>query len=555
MSVSLEIADDELVTLVALLPGRVLAVDPQSGVILAASPETRCLFPPGGAMPPGSTVADVLPGMPTGWPPGDGSLGLRRHVDREGKPVEVRMVEVGRGAHRALLMRIDDRPRIDGGAAGHRDVHAGAVLSSVVTSAADAVIACDTQGLITLWNPAAERIYGYRSGEVRGRPVTMVYPPEVTDCDQQVFRRALAGEPTPRHDTIRLRRDGTRVPMRMSFAPIVEADGAVSGVVSVAHELTRQIRDEARMAALLRATPDAVVGIDRDGRIVFVNESCERMFGYQAQELIGQPARTLFVDEEQQAMIGLRARLFADPALRATTHTIATRMRRKDGSVLAGETTISWLDDPEGLLMIAATRDLTALRRAESKLHGVLEAIPEAITGISPDGRIILVNQATERLLGRSRDGLLGRSYTELLPDDALETADQAITQALADPDPEPRRTVYVDVIRADGTRVTTENSVVRFTAEGGEPACRRLDAGQAACVVPTPSAARSSDGMSSIQPSVIAGPVAASRSRSLMLRPQTTTGSAAVASRRSRTVAPTSRESATMRTSGASSG
>ncbi|MEV0896076.1 PAS domain S-box protein [Actinoplanes sp. NPDC049802] len=462
MSASLEITDDQLLALVATLPGRVLVIDPDSGVILAASPGSQRLLDPGDGALPGSAVTDVLPEMPADWLAGDAAAKLRR-VDRRGCPVEVRMVRVGRGTRRALVVTVDD-----GGAPG-RDEHAGAVLSSVVSSAADAVIVCDPQGRITLWNAAAERIYGYRQGEVRGRPVSMLYPPEVAEHNLSVFRRALAGEPTAQLDTMRLRRDGKRLPMRMSFAPVTESDGSVTGVVSVAHELSRQKRDEARMAALLRATPDAIVGTDSDGRIMFVNESCERMLGYRAHELVGRQARVLFTEDVRQTMIDLGTRLFADPVLRASTHTIATRMRRKDGSVLPGETTISWLDDLGGLVMIAATRDLTALRRAESKLHGVLEAVPEAVTGISPDGRIVLVNQATERLLGHPREWLLGRPYAELLPDDARDTVDQAVAEVFADPDAVTHRVLYSDVLRADGSRVTTENNVTCFHAEGDQ--------------------------------------------------------------------------------------
>ncbi|MFI1990998.1 PAS domain S-box protein [Actinoplanes sp. NPDC020271] len=347
--------------------------------------------------------------------------------------------------------------------------HAGAVLSSVVTSAADAVIACDRQGRITLWNPAAERIYGYRWDEVHGRRVMMLYPPEVADRDRRVFDRALAGEPTPQLETARQRRDGQVVPMRMSFAPIVEADATISGVVSIAHELTQELREQARMAALLRASPDAVMGVGADGLISFTNESCDRMLGYEPQELIGRPARTLFTHDMRQAMIDLRTQLFTDPALRAETRTIATRMLRKDGSVFAAETTISWLHDARDPQMITATRDLTALRRAESKLHNLLEVIPEAITGIGRDWRIALVNEATERLVGQPRTALLGRPYVELLPDASRDAVHQTFVEVFdAAPGSSPR-TVYADVIRADGNRMVTENTVAHLIAEDEE--------------------------------------------------------------------------------------
>ncbi|MFC7535626.1 PAS domain S-box protein [Actinoplanes sp. GCM10030250] len=331
----------------------------------------------------------------------------------------------------------------------------------MVKSAADAIVGCDAQGRITAWNPAAERIYGYRRDEVHRQPVTMMYPPDVAERDWQVFQKALRGNPTTQIRTTRLRKDGTRVPVRMSFAPIEGVDGSVRGVVSVAHELTGEIRSEGRMAALLEATPDAIVGVNPGGRIVFVNQACQQLLGYRPGELVGQQARMLFAEDTRNDMIALREQLFTDPELRARTHTLATRLRHRDGSVLSGETTLSWLQEPEGLLLIAATRDLSELQRAESRLRAQLEAVPDAITGVDRQGRIVLINQGTEQLLGYPRHQLLGRPYAVLLPDEEQERIAQFVAALFTSP--QHRAVVYVDVIRADGVRVPTENTVTLF--------------------------------------------------------------------------------------------
>ncbi|MEU4564632.1 PAS domain S-box protein [Actinoplanes sp. NPDC023936] len=336
-----------------------------------------------------------------------------------------------------------------------------ALLSSVVRSAADAIIGCDAEGRITAWNPAAERIYGYRSDEVRRRPVTMMYPTDVFDRDWQVFQKALRGIPTGQHRTVRLRKDGTRVPVRMSFAPIEGVDGSVRGVVSVAHELTDEIRSEARMVAVLQATPDAIIGVDRDGRIVFANSSCERLLGYHQDELIGRYARTLFAEEDRAGLVELRERLFTDARLQAETRTLRTRMMRKDGTLLPGETRLSWQDEPGGPLLVAATRDLSELHRAEERLRALLEAVPDAITGISTDGRIVLANQGTERLLGYPRDQLLGQPYARLLPDEERERVARIVAGVFTSD--EQRIVLYADAIRSDGVRVPTENTITRF--------------------------------------------------------------------------------------------
>ncbi|WP_238490568.1 PAS domain-containing hybrid sensor histidine kinase/response regulator [Actinoplanes flavus] len=343
--------------------------------------------------------------------------------------------------------------------------HDEGFLSSVVSSTADAIIGCDTQGRITAWNPAAERIYGYRCDEARRRPVTMMYPADVAERDWQVFQKALRGIPTAQLRTVRLRKDGTRVPVRMSFAPIEGTDGSVRGVVSVAHELTDEIRSEARMTALLEATPDAIVGVDRGGRIMFANRSCERLLGYPPEELTGRPAETLFAEEVRAGMVELCERLFDDPGLRDRTRTLTTRLRRRDGTVLPGETTLSWREEPGGPLLIAATRDLTEQHRAEDKLRALLEAVPEAITGVSLDGRIVMANRGTERLLGYSREELLNEPYDRLLPGYERERVARMVTGLFESA--VPSTVVYVDIVRADGTLVPTESTVSRFDSAG----------------------------------------------------------------------------------------
>ncbi|WP_262479364.1 PAS domain S-box protein [Actinoplanes lobatus] len=344
--------------------------------------------------------------------------------------------------------------------------HDEGILSSVVSSTADAIIGCNTQGRITAWNPAAERIYGYRCDEARRRPVTMLYPADVAERDWQIFQKALRGTPTAQVRTVRLHKDGTRVPVRMSFAPIEGTDGSVRGVVSVAHELTDEIRSEARMTALLEATPDAIVGVDPGGRIVFANRSCERLLGYRPEELTGRQAEMLFAQDARADMIELCERLFADPRLRDRTRTLTTRLRRRDGTELPGETTLSWREEPGGPLLIAATRDLTEQHRAEDKLRALLEAVPEAITGVSLDGRIVMANRGTERLLGYSREELLNEPYDRLLPGYERERVARMVAGLFESE--LPSTVVYVDILRADGTLVPTESTVSRFDG-GGE--------------------------------------------------------------------------------------
>src|SRR3954465_6359267 len=91
--------------------------------------------------------------------------------------------------------------------------------------------------------------------------------------------------------------------------------------------------------------------------------------------------------------------------------------RRKDGSHFPAEISLSSIDTEDGRLVSAAIRDVSDRARAETKFRGLLEAAPDAIVGVTTDGRISLVNAQTERLFGYHRDELVGQPVEILVPD------------------------------------------------------------------------------------------------------------------------------------------
>src|SRR3984885_3305434 len=112
-------------------------------------------------------------------------------------------------------------------------------------------------------------------------------------------------------------------------------------------------------AGLLEAAPDAMVCVDRDGRIVLVNAQAERLFGYRREELAGQPVEVLVPDANQAVHLGLRARYMADPRPRPMSARLDLAGRRRDGSTFPAEISLSAVDTDDGILVTAAVRDVT----------------------------------------------------------------------------------------------------------------------------------------------------------------------------------------------------
>jgi PAS domain S-box-containing protein len=122
-------------------------------------------------------------------------------------------------------------------------------LAAIVEASTDAIIASGLDGLVTDWNPAAERIYGYTADEAVGKNLVVV-PADRAAESPQLIARLLAGESIEQFDTERVRKDGTRFDVSLGFAPLRNADGTIHGVATFARDITERVAAERREADL-----------------------------------------------------------------------------------------------------------------------------------------------------------------------------------------------------------------------------------------------------------------------------------------------------------------
>jgi len=127
---------------------------------------------------------------------------------------------------------------------------------------------------------------------------------------------------------------------------------------------------------LLEGAPDAMVCVDRRGRIALVNAQTERLFGYQRDELVGQPVEMLVPDAARRAHLAHRARYMADPHPRPMGVGMELSARRRDRSTFPAEISLSVIDTDDGLLVLTAVRDVTErleLRAERERLRSQAE--------------------------------------------------------------------------------------------------------------------------------------------------------------------------------------
>jgi len=124
-------------------------------------------------------------------------------------------------------------------------------LASIVESSDDAIISSNVLRVITTWNNAAGRLYGYTADEVIGRPVTILIPPDRHDEQRTIFQRIMRAEHIKNYETVRQRKDGSSVDVSLTISPVKNAEGKIVGASSITRDITERKRSEEREKMLM----------------------------------------------------------------------------------------------------------------------------------------------------------------------------------------------------------------------------------------------------------------------------------------------------------------
>ena len=341
-----------------------------------------------------------------------------RHRDGTEFPVNISLSHIDTGDVLLVITAVADVTK------QRQAVKNAQLITAIVKYSSDAIIGNTLEGIITSWNPAAERMYGYSSVEIIGRPTALLLPHDRADEVHTILAKIRAGEAVEGFETMRVRKDGTVVPVSVTVAPIRDEDGVIVGASGVHRDVTEQRRAfevAQRLAAIVESSDDAIIARTLEGIITSWNPAAEAMFGYSGAEVIGKSADLLIPEDRIDEMIAILAKVSAGEAV---DHLQSIRVR-KDATVFPVSLTVSPIRDAGGAIVGASVtgRDMTELEHAAQYARSLIEAGLDPLVTISPEGKITDVNEATVAATGVPREALIGTDFFDYFtdPDKAKE--------------------------------------------------------------------------------------------------------------------------------------
>jgi PAS domain S-box-containing protein len=281
------------------------------------------------------------------------------------------------------------------------------ILRALIDAAPLAMAVVDREGLVRLWSRGAVEMFGLAEHQVLGRRL----PPPLAPLEAEL--------PATEQRTVELswpREGGNPLPLSSITVPLRDERGDAAGMAVILTDMTSRreseqeklklveqeqaarahARAERRFRELLEAAPDAIFEIDEEGGIVLLNAVAEKMFGYSREELLGQRIEILIPTELRSRHESHRSAFRTHPATRPMGSGLNLYARRKDGTQIPVEISLSpMMTEGEGFRVSAIVRDVTDRKLAEQRIQALNESFTRELSATNQ--QLELRNREVER--------------------------------------------------------------------------------------------------------------------------------------------------------------
>ena len=280
------------------------------------------------------------------------------------------------------------------------------LLSAIVESSNDAIIGIDTERRIVSWNKGAQNVFGYTAEEAIGHSADLLVPPQRLQEATSAFEGAMEARAVAPFETVRLRKDGSRVDVSINDSPIHDHKGRIIGISSTQRDITDRKRAEQALRAseekfrqFFREVPDYCYIVSPQGEILDINSAALAALGYKWEEIVGKPLATIYAPESHARMKELFGQWQRTGLIVNEEMVVVSRNGERRVVIL----NVGAERDQDGNIVRSTSvqTDITERKRAEAELHqsqALIGAVFSSLYGnvavIDPEGTIVTVNEA-----------------------------------------------------------------------------------------------------------------------------------------------------------------